>query len=390
MPQLTASLPGIRGKDYRFVVYGGRVYVVYTVKLPNGRRVLMSWRVDKGDYKAFGIEPGKLQKISKNQFQNLNFFGDVSEITGGEPGEHPFQKYLRKLRELHGNVSWLSDREFMSVMLMGFVEQWSDAELRQRLSRTRWYQSRTNAQRTWELELSKAEKRNAINTWSERMVDALEELYGPAFSLQEAGIDSTDLKKSAEAIASGKWGDPTEGFEIWLGQERDKAEKVEGSAAWISLQTELEEQRAFMNRPEDMFEQLRQDAMMWLGPAAVPSTEILQSWSERLVSGVASEADWQQWIQQQAQSLYPFLGPNETWQDRASAYKRIVEETWGMPITWDDPILGRIGEGGEALSYDEFTKLARQDDRFWQGPVAREEGFDLFNYLNQVFQGVGV
>ena len=389
------QFPGTKGQDYRYVKYGSKVYVVYNVKLPNGRTVSMSWLIPARDYKANGVNLGQIQSISRAQHQALAFFGDAKEIQGGSPGEHPFQKYLSKLRELHGNVSWMGDREFMEIMLMGYAERWSSTEMQQRLTRTKWYQSRTAAERSWEQDMSKAERSNSTKTWTTRLMDSITDLLGPATSLKEAGYSEKDLRAAAEKIASGKWGDPSEGFETWLAQERKKLEKVEGTAAWMERQGELEEQRAFLNRPEDVFEQIKQEATAWLGPSAVPDTSLLKKWSERLVSEKASEADWQQWIQRQAQALYPFLGPNEQWQDRASAYKRIVEETWGSPIGWDNPMLTKLGQTdaqgkftGSAMPYDEFTKLARQDDNFWMGAKGKEEGFNLANHLNSVFQGV--
>jgi hypothetical protein len=241
--------------------------------------------------------------------------------------------------------------------------------------------------------MSKAERGASVETWTSRMTDALRDLYGPSVTLEEAGVG--DLSAMAKKIASGTFGSPADGFETWLNQERRRAEKIEGSVAWIERQQTIEEQRAFANRPEDAFERIRQDALQWLGPKAMPDTDVLRRWAERLVSGLASEADWTQWVQNQAKSLYPFLGPSETWQDRASPYKRIVEENWGMPIGWDSPALGNIGQvgvdgkpTGAATPYDEFTAQIRSRDEFWQGPVAREEGFNLFNFLNSTFQGV--
>ena len=396
MPQINANMiPGVKGKDYKYVKYGGKIYVVYQVKLPNGRSVRMSWAVNKDDYKALNVDPGRVQQISRAQHRQLAFFGDASEIGGGDPGEHPFQKYLSKLRELHGGVSWMSDKQFMGVMLMGYAEGWTAEELRQRLTRTKWYQSRTDAQRTWELDTNKAQRNATTETWATRATDAMQELYGEAFTLDEVGVTSEQLRKAATDIASGKWGDPSEGFEIWLSQQRNKAEKVEGTNAWIEKQQEISDRNQFLNRPEEMFEQLRQDAMTWLGPSALPDQTVLRGWSERLVSGVASEADWQSYIEGQAKALYPWLGPNETWTDRAAPYKRIAEDTWGTPIGWDNGVLSNLGATGPdgkplgtALTYQDFTEQVRKRNEFWQGPVAREEGFDLFNFLNNTFNGV--
>ena len=399
-PQTNQSLlPGVKGQDYRFVRFGNKVYAVYETKLPNGKSIRMSWLVSPKDYKAYGIQAGSLPQISQGQHQALAFFGNVTELNppgGAVPGEHPFQTYLKKLRELNGNVSWMADQQFMQLMLMGYAEGWSSTELQQRLTQTKWYQSRTAAERSWEIDTTKAERANTLNTWNQRITDGIQELLGPNTTLREAGYDSKGLQAAAEKIASGKWGDPSEGFELWISQERDKLEKVEGTNAWMDRQQTLEEQRAFMNRPEDMYEKIRQEAMGWLGPTAMPDNSVLKRWSERLVSEKASDADWEQYLQTQAKALYPWLGPGEMWQDRASGYKRIAEEQWGMPIGWDNPVLGNLGQvneqgvpTGAAMPYDEFTKVARKSDNFWNGGLAKEEGFNLFNYLNSTFNGVG-
>lgn len=170
---------------------------------------------------------------------------------------------------------------------------------------------------------------------------------------------------------------------------------MEGTPAWMAGEQELEAQRAFLNRPEDMLEQIKQQALFWLGPRGVPDDATLQRWATDLVSQVKSDADWQQFLQNQAQALYPWLGPNEGWQDRAASYKQIVESTWGSPIGWDHEILSHLGQAdanggftGSAMPFDEFEKLVRSKPEFWHGPVARQEGVDLVRYFNEIFRGV--
>lgn len=386
-------LPGKEGTDYHFVRYGDKVYVVYRVKLPNGKFVNTTWRVEPEDLKA--IDPRSIKKIGQAQFKSLNVFGSSSEIARTGTDEHPFQQYLKDLRERYGNVSWFSNREFMSVMLMGWAENWTAAELEQRIKRTDWYQSRTDAARQWELELTKREREKQKELWGVRVSDALDDLYGPNVDWRTS-IKPSELKKFAERIASGKLGDPTEGLEIWLQNQRKKAEKIEGTQAWIERQQTLEEQRGFMNRPEDMREKLRAEAMEWLGPRGMPDNATLRKWSEELVSEVKSDGDWQKFLRTQAQALYPWLGKDERWQDRAGSYKRIAEEAWGQPVSWDNKYLYELGERnangaltGKTLGYDDFEKLVRSDKKFWEGPTARQEGFELFNFLNSTFKGVG-
>lgn len=393
MPQV---IPGKKGTDYRFVRYGDRIYVVYRVKLPNGKYVNTSWRVSKDDYKALGVDPSRVNRIGKADFQNLNVFGDASEIARGNTDVHPFEQYIHDLRERYGNVSWFDNKEFMSTMLMGWAENLSAAELEQQLKQTQWYQNRTDRARQWELEMSKEERQRETKLWTTRLMDTLDSVYGANVSWRESGIKEKELQEAARRIASGKWGDPSEGLEIWLRRQKQKAEKIEGTQAWIDRQQELEQQRAFANRPEDVQEKLRQEAFAWLGPRGVPDNQTLKGWASDIVSAKASEADWEKFMRQQAQSLYPWLGTNEKWQDRASTYKRILEEEWGQPVKWDNGLLYKIGETGangeftgKALSYDDFSRLARSRPEFWGGSTAKQEGFELFNYLNETFQGVG-
>jgi hypothetical protein len=391
-------LPGVKGKDYRFVKGpNGKVYVVYRVKIGPNRYVRMSWTIPKEDYKAFGVKPDAVSRIGRRAFKHLNWFGEAGENvargrTGGEL--HPFQKFIRDLHEQHRGASWLKDAQFMRAMLMGEMEGWSAGELENVLKKTKWYQSRTDAQRRWALEMGKADRQASLESTMRQVQDALGDIYGEGADWTQE-YNEKELKRISQNIASGKWGDPSEGFQLWFSNATSRAEKVEGTAAWIAAQQEAEAQRAFMNRPEDIREQIRQEAFEWLGPQGVPDEEALIKWSEDLASENRSDGDWQSFIQGQAKALFPWLGPQERWMDRAGSYKRILEEQFGTAIGWDDPLLGQLGAvdetggfTGEAVSWDQFTKLARQDDRFWQSDLGKKEGFEIFSLLNETFRGV--
>lgn len=387
-------LPGVKGTDYTVVRYGGKYYVVYSVKLPNGNNLRMMWSVDKADLDVHGIGADEGNPLTKSQFKALNYFGDASEIQRRGLDEHPFKKFLKHLQELYGPVSWLQNREYMSIMLMGYAERWSPDELNTRLRRTDWYQNRSAYQRQWESEFTKADRRDQLDSWTSRVYEALREIYGTE-AWSDHGIDQKKVRNVAEQIASGQWGNPDEAFQTWITHQTHRAAGIEGTQAWIEQQLKKEQQREFLNRPEDMYEKIRQDAFSWLGPRGRPDQETLRRWSQDLVSGRRSQADWSAFLRQQATALYPYLGDGEMWQDRAGSYKQIAEQLWGRPIRWEDPILQKIGgvddkgnPTGAPLSYDQFQILARKDQRFWRGPTAREEGFGLFNLLNDVFNGV--
>ncbi len=255
MPE--APLAGTEGKDYHFVNYGGVIYVVYSVKLPNGKVTRISWKVRKDDYDALHVDPKNVQRITSKQFQELQYFGDSKDIQDRPSDEHPLTSYFQDLRSTFGaKVSWLNDKEYMGTMMMGFLENWDSGQLTTKLQQTQWYQSRNDAQRAWELTTNKAQRKVTIDNTSAQITTALQDLYG-TISFQEAGIKGSDIAKWAKSIASGDFGDPSTGFNVWLQDQRDKAEKVEGSAAWQDKQSTEEAQRKFMNRPEDMFQKIK-------------------------------------------------------------------------------------------------------------------------------------
>jgi hypothetical protein len=398
MPQTDPSraFPGAFGKDYHFVTYGGQTYVVYSVVLPGGKKFEISWKLSDDDVKRLGIKPDRIKRIGKDAFQNLNNLGAWADVAANTlPDEHPFQTFLKELRRQHGNVSWLDDPEFVSVLLEGWAEGWGEAEIQNVLEQTSWYQTRNEAQRAWEMDLNRADRRTSTKNMVTTIQDALRELYGAEFNLSDAGITQQKIKKWAEQIASGRWGDPSQGFQQWLSTQTRAAEQVEGTPAWISLQQQLQDEREFANGPEEMYEALRQEASYWLGPNGVMSEETLRQWSSDLFSGVSSQADWSQFLQQQAQTLYPYLGDNTPWQQFADPYKAMIERLWGAPVDWDHPLLQQLGgtgpDGaatGTPVSFYDFELLVRQDPQFWSGQVARTEGFELLSLLNQTFRGV--
>jgi len=392
----TSSHTGLPA-GYKLYQFGGKVYAVYKVKLANGKYVYLSWRVSEEDFKALGINKDKVQRATKAQFHSFQFFGDISQIVKkGKQGEHPFMTYLRETYETYGkNMSWLNNKEIMELWLMAWAEGWDPGRLTEAMKHTKWYQSRTAYQREWEMDLSRADRKAKLDLIETQLRQDIQDMWGPTFSWQDIGIDDQKLKKWAEQIASGKFGSPEDGYQMILQDIRDMAEKVEGSQAWIDQEQQAEEQRNFMNRPEDMLQQLMEDARMWLGPNAVPDQGTLEKWAKGLVSGNKSEADWLQWLEGQSKALYPWLAPGEAWQDRASSYKSIIEQELGIEVGWDYPLLAKIGAidpngkpTGEALNYQDFIEQVRQTNDFWEGPVAKEEGFGLLSQLNYVFNGV--
>lgn len=388
-------LPGAYGEDYTFVSYGGKTYVVYSMKL-GGRTVKLSYRVPEDRMKDFGIKDGNVQGISKEAFERLNYFGTADEIQAAGSDDHPFEGFVRNLREEFGNVSWLHDREVMEIFMMGHLEGMDSQAILNRVKQTEWYQNRTDWARTWELEKSEEQREVETRALSTRMLDSLQDdLLGAGFTIKDLGISPKEFNRMVERIASGKLGDPSEGFAIWMSNMQRKAEKLEGSLAWQAKDQAASDQAAYMNRPEDMKQRISEEAFEWLGPKGVPDDEVLTRWANRLVAGTSSDADWQQFIRNQATNLYPWLGPEERWMERASSYKRIAEGLYGKTIGWDHQALDKISgvdangaPTGAAVDFGSYEKALRSTDEFWQGPTANDEAFAAVGRLNSIFNGV--
>lgn len=385
-PKKSGELPGVKGKDYSFVKSGGKIYVVYTVRYAAGtagaREVKLGWGVSPEMQKRLGISAKDVKGITNQQKQQLNFFGDARDIVLNSKNVHPFNDFLGNLRDSHPGASWLNDKEYMQVLIMGYAEGWSQQMIQERLAATDWAQDRTIAEQAWE-KMGRAEKDATITNLTPRLEDILVQLYGSA-----TGKMPGNVAEAARAIASGAWGPPDDALIAWELDMRRKAEGIVGTNAWVQKEQSAQAAREFMNGPEDMYESLRSKAMTWLGPTGVPDSNTLMRWAEDVFSERKSDADYDQFLRNQAHNLYPYLGANEPWMDRAASYKRIAEEAWGAPIDWSDGILKKLGEGNQALSYDDFSQKVRSTDQFWSGPVAREEGFNLIAQLNQTFKGI--
>jgi len=388
---MAVDLPGIQGKDYHFISYGGQNFAVYTVQIPGGGMIHMTFRIDKPGFMPHGVH---VQHITNSQFQSLQHMGDISEVTKRGDQRHPFQQYLSHLQELYGNISWMHDKQFLGVMLSGWAKNWSSSEIQQRLTRTSWYQQRTDAQRSW-LTLSTSEKAARTSDLQTQMRDGLMQIYGPNVDWAKH-VSQSDIEREAQNIASGEFGDPATGLQTWLQRRTFDAQGIEGTQAWTDQEQKAQQLNAFKNQPEDIYQQILQQSKQWLGPNATPSDQTLRQWSTDLASGTKAQGDWQQFLQDRTKSLYPYLSPGEDWQSRADAYKNIAEQQLGTPVGYNDPLLQKIGQvdakgqsTGAPVSSTEFQQIVRQDPRFWQSQTAKQEGFSVLGSLNQMFNGVG-
>jgi hypothetical protein len=395
-------LPGIKGRDFEVVRYNGKVYVKYRVAHAGN----FTMRVPEDKFKAYGIKEDEGRQLTKAQFQKLNHFGNAADILVHGEERHPFRQWVDQVEALYGGTGMLKNKEVMRVFLEGYAKGWAPDVIQGKLRQTSWYNETTEYSRRWGF-LSDAEKTGEINTIGNNIKDSLKQMYGENWLEHFPEFDKKWLNKKAKQIATGllgATGSPTSAMELFIRNQTSRAEKIEGTPAWIAKQQRLAEQGEFLGRPEDVREALRQQAIRELGYAGKDARidgETLTQWAERIAYNQVNEegnpytqADFDQYLRRQKKALFPYLDPDEAWQDAASPYKARAEQILGTSLSWDDGLLSDLAAKdetgnltGSRLSDWDFERMARKDTRFWDSQTAAQEGYGLLSRLQEVFGG---
>ena len=391
-------LPGERGRHYKLVRFDGETWVVFSKRF-HGVNIKGAWRIKPGDMEKHGFEEGAGRQITRDEFERLQVFGTTDEIVRRRGGnKDPFEKFFDDLSDSYPEgASILRNRESLGVLLSGFLEGQDQSLIEARLRKTEWYQNRTSYEREWEMVRTEEEREQILKRTSGNIRLALDELFGTVNWRKH--VDEKDVDNFALKIASGRWDEPGQAFEFLTQRLRKRAERIEGTAAWMERQQREAEQRQFGQRPDEVFEQLRSDAIQWLGYDGKPDEATLRAWAEDLAFSRKPEAAWKQYLRQTKKQLYRYLDPDTPFMDFASAYKSRAEEILGTQVSWQDPLLknfvakdetGKPIDGGKtAMDMWDFERRVRKDDRFYTSRVGEEEGFRLYNLLDNTFTGKG-
>lgn len=386
-------LPGIKNKDYRVVNYNGKTYVVYNVKV-GSKNINVSWKVPQDKFKAFGISAKDARPITKKQFNKLNYFGLATDITVHGNKRHPFRQWVERITAQYGGTGLLKNKEIMSILLMGHTENWDGESIKGAIRQTKWWEKTTQYQRRWSFELTPKERQLSKQSWAPKIREALRAEYGDSW---QKYVSEKQVDNWLDKIASGRYGlegNPDDGFNTWLMHQRNKAEQIAGTPAQLNRSQTNRELANNIGNPDIMFGQIREDAIEWLGYHGKPGRDLLRRWADDLAVGNKSQEDWERFMRRQKDALYPYLAPDEKWTERISSYKEAAERLIGRTVAYDDGLLADItrreGQGvGTPMNLSEWEKWIRQNDqRFWEGPVARDEGYGLVSFLNNIFQGV--
>jgi hypothetical protein len=395
-------LPGVKGRDFEVVRYNGKVYVKYRVAHAGN----FTMRVPEDKFRAYGIKEGEGRELTKAQWQKLNNFGNAADILVHGEERHPFRQWVDQVEALYGGTGMLKNKEVMRVFLEGYAKGWTPEVIQGKLRQTNWYNETTEYSRRWGF-LSDAEKKGEINTIGNNIKETLKSAYGDNWLEHFPEFDDKWLNKKAKQIATGllgATGSPTSAMELFIRNQTRQAEKIQGTPAWIAKQQRLAEQGEFLGRPEDVREDLRQQAIQMLGYAGKDAERLdgdtLTKWAERIAysqlndeGNPYTQADFDQFLRRRKEHLFPHLDPDESYFDYASPFKAKVEQIWGRSVGWDDPILQDLtakDEEGRAtgrLTDWDFERMARKDERFWDSQTAAQEGYGLLSRLQETFGG---
>jgi hypothetical protein len=396
-PSANQWLPGKQGRDFSVVRHNGKQFAVYRIKVAgNSVRLAVKLPSGKKQLEGMGIKPGQGRHITNRQAKGIQFLGGADELVVHGEDRNPLKSFTRAISRQYKGTGLLKNDEVMGVLVGGSVLGMSQGEIQGLLKNTKWFKNTTRYARQWAMELTPKERRTQVDSFTHKLEESLEAMYGAGWRKNYRG----DIKKQAHSIASGKYGamgNPDDAFNMWLEDTTDRAAKVEGTPAWMDAQQALIDLRQFKNRPEEMFETIRSQAIEWLGPRGKMDNATLKKWASELAFAKKSEADWQQQIRKTKQALYPYLDPDEKWMDRAGIYKNIAEQVLGEPMNWDDRLFGNftakddqgapIGNGQQPMSSWDFERAVRADSRFNASKQAHDSVSSLTSFLGNRMLG---
>lgn len=387
-------LPGVRGRDYH-VVRGphGAVLVVVDVPLHGGKHSNATFHVPDELLDHYGISKNEGKQLTQQQLKHLNFFGPITGIKLHR-GEHLAASWMREMERKFGMApGMLRNKEVMSTLFAAHLGKWDTAQLTGALEQTKWYQNRTDQRIKWLFETRKADRQTQLNSIGNDISSYVREQFG-SVDWTKAGLTEDKIKQWAMNVASGKGT-----WDLSEVQSRidNLARGIEGTNLWARENEASSQAKLQSQKWEDIFEDLRSRARTWLGPFSSPSKETLTKWAKQMANGDATDADFDQYVRGLKKSLYGYIDTDTTWQDFVDTYKNSAEKLFGAPVQYDDRLFmdlsAKTKDGGRdpktAMSYTDFEQYIRHnDDRFWNGPVAAEESYDLTGFLEQMFRGV--
>ena len=325
---------------------------------------------------------------SWNKWVNNWVDGGTTDAFRGVPEGKSYQDLVDDLLlelGLTGTDAML-DGGVMAIIAIAMTREMSEAELRNRLRQTKWWNSRTDKQREWN-DLSDAEKNLRIVDEAMKMAGLWftyvgQDLNLAAFDLDGNGtIDAEELRKGnpelydwASKIASGEV-TQVQAVNVWM---KDTALQDENSP-WS--RTVRDEEIAAGEHDVDVSNMAGSIKDLYHDWGIPITDERADKLALEVVMNRMSFEDVEEELRTQAQGMYPHKPENMSTREWAQPYMQMYMQTLELaePALDDADLAQALAEG---MNLADFKQKLRQDDRWLETDNARTE-------MNSTISGLG-
>jgi hypothetical protein len=347
-------------------------YVVYRIP---GRGTPLAWKIENNSDVAAIFGPGNPWKVDRTlsadqwKSEGVLVFGVSRELAN--TSEHPFDHFVSNFDREAAIRPWLRDPEILGLTVAAILEGRTVTEAE--LKTTSWWQSKTPGERAWIAENASdpagAQQKvgdnrdtvrrllveSGVRNAPERLVELLADRWtGGTWS--QAYLYS-QIAKLADPAAPGVL-DPV--IETWV---NDLTSEPLDTLADNTLQVE-------------------QIVRRWLGPkfARSWSKDLLQEWAGRLRNDPQAMEALEVELAEQREILFPGYSADKTYEQIASVWRGVAQESWGQIVDEEDKLFVDIVKANDASIAEEM--LTREGLRRGVGRVVDRA-------LSSVGQGFG-
>jgi len=224
----------------------------------------------------------------------------------------------------------------------------SEAELRNRLEATRWWNQRTEQELAWN-DLSAAERNKRMNDTAVQMAQVWFQLTG-----QQAELSQFRSGQYLEKIASGRMS-----IDMWAETiVKDRAENMPNSPWSRTLRDEREAKRQRGVDIENTQNQIRDTLNTW---GLRWNDKTIEDWARKIMSKKASDDDLLQTVQDQAVVLYPWkdreIDTRTASQPWVQAYSTLMEKEGTL---FTPQIQKALQQGQSAWDFEQELKRSEE------------------------------
>lgn len=337
-------------KDGQIRRYAGPPASTYAIYIIPGSDVVVYWKIPDENFDVTGMhyDESPLADITQDTtMAHMVNGGDANELTNIGSDFGTFGQWVTSLTtSLFGDNPAKDDPEIKRVLAQKIARpDMSDAELEGLLRQTNWFKQRSDVEREWN-DLSDAERLARIDETASR----LSETYFRETGARIAFDDGT-LRSWAQQVASGRTGYGAV-LETWI---RPAALQNPESPWSRTIRNEQENQRKRGVDIENRSQGARELAERW---GIQMSDQSLAEWGAKLMGNEASDADFVQFLQDQAKILYPWKDPTVPTMDAArpwlDTYSRVLET--GNPSLFNPEVQKALNAGMPLFEFEKELK----------------------------------